>query len=110
MVKMILYVLLSIILFYFLFALLKDFIYRVIKIKICAICGAVSLTWIILLILKFIGYEIESLLLGILLGQSVVGIMYYLEDKIKNKLTLSFVRLSTILIGTLVVYSLLNVM
>ena len=106
---MIIYVILSIIVLYFLFALMKDFIYKLIKIKVCAICGAVSITWITLLILKFIGYEIESLILGILMGQSIVGVMYYLEDKIKNKLTLSFVRLSTILIGTIGIYYLLSV-
>ena len=106
---MIVYVILSITILYFLFVLLKEFIYNITKIKICAICAAVSLTWIILIILQLIGYKVDLLILGILMGQSIAGVMYSTEGKIKNKLALSFVRLTIILIGTIIVYSILEV-
>ncbi|MBS3149463.1 hypothetical protein J4455_02095 [Candidatus Woesearchaeota archaeon] len=105
---MIFYVITSIFVLFFIFALIKDFIYKVTKIKVCAICAAVSLTWIFLIILSLIGYNIDKLIIGILMGQSIVGIMYYLEKKLKNKLFLSLSKLFTIVIGTLIVYSILR--
>ena len=106
---MIVYVLFSIVIIYLLLVLIKDFAYKKTKIKICAICGAVSLTWVVMLILALLGYNIDKLLLGILMGESIVGIMYSLENKIKNKLASSFVKLFTISIGTIVVYFILGV-
>lgn len=53
--------------------------------KICALCGAVSITWIILLRLFYLGYEIDRTFIGILMGGSVVGIMYLLERKLPSR-------------------------
>lgn len=44
----------------------------------CAICVSVSLTWLILLVMYFNSYRIDPLILGILMGGSAVGLMYYL--------------------------------
>ncbi|MEK7176847.1 MAG: hypothetical protein AAB719_00915 [Patescibacteria group bacterium] len=43
----------------------------------CALCASVTLTWLTLLILRFTGAEVDSLVLAILLGGSAVGLMYY---------------------------------
>lgn len=106
---MIFYVIISIFVLFFIFALIKDSIYKLTKMRICAICAAVSLTWIFLIILRLVGYEIDKLIIGILMGQSVVGIMYYIDKKLKNKLLLSLSRLFTVVFGTLIVYYLIKV-
>ncbi|MBI2672580.1 hypothetical protein HYX16_06620 [Candidatus Woesearchaeota archaeon] len=105
---MIYYILLSIFVLYILFVFLKDGIYKVTKQKICALCAAVSLTWLTLLALNFFGYKIDSLILAILMGESVTGIAYLLDKRIKNKLYLSLLRLFTIIFGTLAVYLILG--
>jgi len=50
--------------------------------KVCALCAAVSTTWLGLLVMRLIGFEIDSLVIGILMGGSAVGIMYLLEKNI----------------------------
>jgi len=81
-----------------------------VKHKICAICGAVSLTWITLLILTYLGFAIDPLIIGILMGESVTGIMYLFERKIKskNKSHLLGLKIFIILLGTALVYFLLT--
>ncbi len=78
--------------------------------KPCAICAAVSLTWVALLGLKFAGIEINSLLIGILMGESVVGIMYLFERKAQEngKGHLLWMKAVIIVLGTLLVYLLLT--
>ena len=48
-------------------------------IRICAICVAVSLTWVGLLTAYHMGWFDNGLLLGLLMGQSITGIYYLLE-------------------------------
>lgn len=55
------------------------------KMQICALCAAVSTTWILLLALLYMGKEIDQTLIGILMGGSAVGLMYYLENKLPDK-------------------------
>lgn len=55
------------------------------KMHICALCAAVSTTWILLLALLYTGKEIDPILIGILMGGSAVGLMYYLEDKLPER-------------------------
>ncbi|HLC73004.1 MAG TPA: hypothetical protein VJH20_00035 [Candidatus Nanoarchaeia archaeon] len=106
---MIIYTLLSITVLFFIFVLIKDSIYKITKINICAICAAVSITWISLIIMKLLGYIIDNVIIAILMGQSIVGIMYYLDKKMKNKLMSSLSKLFTIVFGTLIVYYLIKV-
>jgi len=106
---MIIYTLLSITVLFFIFVLIKDSIYKITKINICAICAAVSITWISLIIMKLLGYIIDNIIIAILMGQSIVGIMYYLDKKMKNKLMSSLSKLFTIVFGTLIVYYLIKV-
>jgi len=80
--------------------------------KVCAICAAVAGTWIILLGARLIfGFSADSLIIGILMGQSITGIMYAFEDYVKKKdlnRTWLILRIFIILIGTLVAYVLLR--
>lgn len=53
--------------------------------KVCALCGATVVTWVVLLGLLYGGYAISPTLLGLLIGGSVVGVMYWLESKLAEK-------------------------
>lgn len=52
------------------------------NLKICALCGAVSTTWIVLLVMFYGSVFNDSIILGVLMGGSVVGAMYLLEQKL----------------------------
>lgn len=108
---MILWVLGSILVLFVFFSLIRNLAHKWFKIKVCAICGAVSLTWLTLLVLKFLfGIEINTLILGILMGESVTGIMYLFETKAKEykKNKLLWLKVFIIIIGTGMVYLLLT--
>lgn len=99
----------SIVILYFLAAILKKTAERITKIPVCAICIAVSATWLGLLISRLLGYEANINVIAILMGGSVVGIMYKLE-KIFEKNGLSnfwIVRLAVMLFGITAVFLLL---
>lgn len=91
----------SIILLYFIVALSP--------LKFCAICSAVSLTWLGLLGAYFLNFHQDILLIGILMGGSVVGLMYQLEKYFKNKQLTNFwlIRILLISFGFIGVYLLL---
>ncbi len=87
---------------YFLTALIKPALQPRLPFNLCAICAAVSLTWLTLLVLWLAGAAVSPTVLGILMGMSVTGMMYkaegfYQKLKIKN---FWFVRL-VIMIGGL---------
>ena len=52
------------------------------NLKICALCGAVSTTWIILLVMFYGSVFNDPIILGVFMGGSVVGAMYLLEQKL----------------------------
>lgn len=106
----ILYAVLSITILYFLFAFGGEAIRKIVGRKVCAICAAVSLTWISLLVLKLAGFHIDILIIAILMGQSVVGLMVELEKIFEKKKLQKFwlVRILVIIGGTLFVYWLLK--
>jgi len=94
---------------YFAVALLKPYFEKTIPFRICAICLAVSLTWLGLLPLFFLG-KIEAEPIAILMGMSVTGIMYKFEEvfkqhKLKN---FWFVRVILIIGGFYLIYSVLE--
>lgn len=102
--------LISIPLIYLLVALIKPTIQQKLPFNLCAICAAVSLTWLILLIMWLMGYAISIVVIGILMGMSVTGIMYkseglYQKLRIKN---FWFVRLVIIIGGFYGIYTLLQ--
>jgi len=68
----------SILILFLIFLFLRSFL----KVKVCALCGAVSLTWILILVFLYVGKEVDVTSLSILMGGSIVGLMYYLERKL----------------------------
>ncbi len=59
---------------------------RFVKRNLCALCVSVSLTWAGLLILQKVGLFENTVLLALLMGQSVTGIFYMLKDRVPNVL------------------------
>ena len=57
---------------------------RILLFKICPICAGVSGTWLWMLAAKFLGYEIDMLILAMLMGGSVVGIAYQIEKHLPS--------------------------
>lgn len=94
----VLFALLAVILIYFIVALSP--------IKICAICASVSLTWLGLLLGYFLGWHDNLLFLGIMMGGSVVGLMYKTEGyfRIKGWKNFWLLRIGIIIFGFLGVY------
>jgi hypothetical protein len=74
----------------------------VLKRKFCVICASVSLTWVTLLVLYWLGRFDEPVLIAVLMGQSIVGMYYLLEKKLPEQLHLF--RLPFLLSATFVVY------
>lgn len=107
---MIYWILISILALFLILVFVKSLVYKRFKFKICAICSAVSLTWITLLILKTTGFEISNILLGILMGESITGIMYLFEKTAKKegRRNLLWFKIIIILLGTWLVYLLLT--
>ena len=68
-----------------LFALLIE-LRSLFDLKICALCAAISTTWIVLLVMLYVGIFNNPILLGILMGGSIVGAMYLLEQKLSEKI------------------------
>ena len=56
------------------------------KWKFCAICTSVSSTWIVLLALYWLGKFDQPLIIAVLMGQSIVGLYYFLEDHTQERL------------------------
>ncbi len=78
----------------------------IVKKEFCVICTAISITWITLLALYLAKAYNDALLIGILMGQSIVGVFYLLESKVREELKIF--RLPFILTLTLIAYSLLS--
>lgn len=55
---------------------------KILPFRVCPICAGVSGTWLWMLSLSLLGYEIDLAILAMLLGGSVVGIAYQLEKKL----------------------------
>lgn len=49
--------------------------------RICALCAATALTWMTLLVIDVAFISVDPVIIGILMGGSVVGLMYFLEEK-----------------------------
>lgn len=56
--------------------------------EICAICAAVSLTWVGMLVLYLLDLFSDQVLVALLMGQTVLAIYYLMEKKVVEKLTL----------------------
>ncbi|PJA89887.1 MAG: hypothetical protein CO137_01845 [Candidatus Magasanikbacteria bacterium CG_4_9_14_3_um_filter_32_9] len=69
--------------------------------QVCTICASVSITWTVLLFFFWNGIILDPLIIGILMGQSVIGIYYVLEKKLEEKWHVF--RLPFILSATLII-------
>ena len=49
--------------------------------RYCAVCITVSLSWMFLLVTKLVGYNVNPVLTGVLMGESIIGLYYLLERK-----------------------------
>lgn len=83
--------------------------------RFCALCVSVSATWLWLLVAYLLGRADDKLLIGILMGGSVVGIMYMLERRLPERFSLfrlpylvSMVALVYAVVGGSVVASVLG--
>lgn len=75
---------LSIVVLFFIFLLIKE----IIKKEFCVLCASIFTTWIFFFILYLIGIFKEPIILALLAGQSVLGIFYLTESKVKQELKL----------------------
>ena len=98
------FILLAITILFFILLIVKSFIKN--KKEFCAICFAVGVTWLGLLILYWLRIFENNLILGILIGQTTLGIFYTLEKKFKKELTLF--RLPALLSLIFIAYSLIE--
>jgi len=76
------------------------------NVKYCAICLAVSVTWVGLLVLLWFGVFNNSVLVALLMGQSSLG-LYYLIEKRSPERFLVF-RLPLLISLTWLAYSVVN--
>lgn len=58
---------------------------RVLPFTICPICAGVLLTWVGLIGARFLGYEVALAVPALLMGGTVVGVMYQLEKKFHDQ-------------------------
>jgi hypothetical protein len=66
--------------------LVKKALERLIKHPLCAICVAVSVTWLTLLALNIIGAFDDKVLIALLMGQTIIGLYYLIEQKAAEQL------------------------
>ena len=76
---------------------------RVIARQFCALCAAVSVTWIAMLALAYAGAITDRTLIALLVGQSVTGVYYAAETRVPKRWTLF--RLPFIVTLTVIAYS-----
>lgn len=77
----------SIPLLYFFFAFTKKFWVKVfLGINVCPVCMAVGSTWLWMLIARWVGVlDIDNFVIAILLGSTVIGMMWKLEVYYKSR-------------------------
>ncbi len=80
------------------------------NLKICAICTAVSLTWLGVFIMYILNIHNEVVWLGIMMGGSVIGLMYKVDEYMKknNYKRIWLIRLFIVVFGFLFVYFLIE--
>lgn len=74
-------------------------------VRLCALCTAVAGTWIGLLSLYHAGHYGNETVVALLMGQSVVGLVYALRDRVPERYEVF--ALPSLLAGTVLGYALL---
>ncbi len=75
--------------------------------KFCVICVSVSATWLALLALYWLGLFNQPVIIAVLMGQTIVGLYYFLEKRTAE--ALHIFRLPLLLTLTLAAFVALNV-
>lgn len=78
------FLILSIVLLFFIFLGIKELI----KKAFCVLCASIFATWIFFFILYIIGIFKDPIIIALLIGQSILGIFYMIESKVKEELKL----------------------
>lgn len=73
--------------------------------RICPICVGVSGTWLWMIIAQILGFRMDVLVIGILLGGSVVGIAYQLAKRVSESKSLAL-KIIVIPLGFFAAYNL----
>jgi hypothetical protein len=55
------------------------------RLKFCAVCVAVSGTWFSLWLFYKLGFFVDKTVIGILMGESIIGLYYLLEKRLPSK-------------------------
>lgn len=76
---------LSITILFFVLLFFKGLLSERLKEKFCVVCTAVSLTWIVLLILYWLDIFNNQIILALLIGGSTVGIFYLVDGMVDEK-------------------------
>lgn len=76
------------------------------RLNYCAICVAVTLTWILLLVASWFHIFESRAIIAILMGQTIVGVYYLFEKKVSAELLIF--RLPVLATATYALYSLLT--
>lgn len=99
----------SITFLYFFFALTRIF-WLIFRAHVCAICASVFLTWVGLLAAYLAGRDVDPIVLALLMGGSIVGVMYKTQDMFLKKGWEYFwiFRWGIIVLGTAFFWSFLN--
>lgn len=94
---------------YFFFAL-TGILRAIVRKRVCAVCAAVSFTWIGLLAGYLAGRNIDPIVLALLMGGSVVGFMYTMQGVFEKKgwRNFWFFRWGILALGIPFCWSLLN--
>lgn len=82
------------------------FFKKITSFRFCVLCASVSLTWLGLLFLYWVGRFDDTVVLALLIGQSIVGVYYVAEKRLANKFMVF--RLAGLLTMTFVAYVLLS--
>ena len=80
---------------------------KIFNIRVCLICAGVSLTWLTMLLLRFLGYPISIPILAMLMGGSVVGIAYQLERRLPEGHSALLFKMAFIPIGFIAAYGII---
>lgn len=91
---------------FFALLLLKQLLPKKIKDKFCVLCATISASWVTLLVLYLSGVYGDPILIGMLIGQSIIGLFYLLEKRVKEELKVF--ALAFILTLTYLFYSILT--
>lgn len=71
-------------------------------VRVCPVCAGIASSWLLLVALRLAGWPVDSAVLALLLGGSVVGMSFFLEKKHPMH---PIVKASFIVVGLLVAHN-----